>query len=184
MSIHRSRLIAPLFLVATLSSYACDDTDNRTEDRVDRIGPSPISFNGFAEPLVNSTDFFSRGVTLQSSITTPQPVRNAACPTHPPFRVPITIVAGGFGDADLFLSQVQMRFVDRVGVDGGSMVIAQPQLVALFGSTRIPRRGTRSFPLSFPFGCVGQSAGTLSLAVFGRDSRGREMRTSFSVQVR
>jgi hypothetical protein len=182
MSIHR--LLAPLCLLATLSSYGCDD-NGRTDDRVDRIGPSAITFNSrFGESAINSTGFFSRSVTLQTTVITPQRITGAACPTRPPFLAPIRILARGNGQSDLFVSQVQMRFVDRTGVFGGWMTIAQPQIVELLGSTRIPPLGTRSFPLSFPFGCIGQPAGTLTVVVFTADSSGHEVRTPLSMSVR
>jgi hypothetical protein len=182
MSIHDSRFIALLGVLAILSSYGCDD-DDRGRDRVDRIGPSPISFIGLGEPPINSTDFYSGGVTLQPTIIIPQHIGGAACPTHPPFLAPIRIVARGIGESDLFLSQVHMRFVDRRGVVGGSMSVARSQLVQLFGSTRIPPSSARSFPFSFPFGCVGEPVGTLSVVVSSEDSDRRERRTSLSVSV-
>jgi hypothetical protein len=79
MSIHDSRLLAALCLVATVSSYGCDSDNGWKEERADRIGPSQIGFNGLGEPTTNSTDFFARGVTLQPAIVTPQlvPARTA-----------------------------------------------------------------------------------------------------------
>lgn len=180
---HASRLMMPLLVLAAISSYGCEET-TRDSDRVDRIGPSPISFTGIGESPVSSTDFFSRGVTLRPSILTPQRVSGDACPARPPFLVPIGIVAGSRGVPGVFLSQVQMRFTDRTGVAGESITIARPQLVELFGPTSIPMTGTRPFPLSFRFGCLGQAVGTLTVVVFGGDAVGRELRTSLSLPVR
>ncbi len=181
MTTCHSRLAA-LCLLSTVLSFGCD-SDNGEQQRPDRIGPSPISFRGLGEPTSNSIDYYAHGVTLQPALATPQLVPGAACPTHPPFLLPIRVVAVAGSDSDLFLSQVQMRFVDRGGVFGGSKTLTRAQLVELFGSTRIPRLGTRSFPITFPFGCTGLPAGTLTVAVFTGDSTGREKNTSLSMDV-
>jgi len=182
MSSHHTRLLAAVCILGTFSSYGCDD-NGEADERANSIGPSPITFSGFSQPAVNSTDFFSRGVTLQRETVTPQLVAGAACPTRPPFQASFGIVGSGEGESDAFLREVQMRFVDRVGVSGGSMTIAQPQLLELFGSTRIPRFGRRLFPFTFPFGCVGHPAGTLAVVVFTGDSSGQQLRTSLSLAV-
>jgi hypothetical protein len=183
--IHNTRLLASMCLLAALSMYGCDDDDNgRKRDRIDRIGPSPISFRGFSQPLTNSTDLFSRGVTLQRDIITPQLIAGTGCPTSRPFLAPFTIVGTANGELDIFLREVQMRFVDRFGIPGGSRTLAQAQLAGLFGSTRLPSQGSRLFPLSFPLGCLDQPAGTLALVVVTGDLLGRrELRTFLSVSV-
>jgi hypothetical protein len=185
MSIHNSRVLATLCVLGTLSSFGCESDDNgRREDRADRIGPSAISFSGIGEPTSNSVDFYAHGVTLRPAIVTPQLVPGALCPTRPPFLAPIQLVAVADGDLDLFLNQVDVRFVDRKGVFGGAMSLGRSQLVDLFGSTRIPGRGRRLFPITLPFGCTGLSEGTLTVGVFTGDARGRERRHSLSVDVR
>jgi hypothetical protein len=182
MSIHQSPLVASLLIVAALSSYGCDD-NSRPEGRVQPLGPSPLSFRGFGEPLINSTDFFSRGVTLQRGTITAQRLPGALCPANPPFLAPVTIVASADRSSDLFLNHVDMRFVDRAGVSGGSTTFARSHLVDLFGSTRIPRLGTRSFRFPFRFGCFGQPAGTLTIGVVTGDASGGEMRTVQSIGI-
>jgi hypothetical protein len=182
MSSHHTRLLAEVCILFTLSSFGCDDK-GEADDPVNRIGPSPITFNGFSQPAVNSTTFFSRGVTLERETVTPQLVAGAACPTRPPFQASFGIVGSGDGESDAFLREVQMRFVDRAGVSGGSMTIAQPQLLQLFGSTLIPRFGRRSFPFTFPFGCVGDPAGRLAVVVLTGGSSGQQLRTSLSLAV-
>jgi len=184
MSIRDSRLLAALCLVATVSSYGCDSDNGLKEERADRIGPSPISFNGLGEPITNSTDFFARGVTLQPAIVTPQLVPSAACPTRASFVAPIKVVAVAGGDSDLFLNQVDARFVDRKGAFRNSITFAHPQLVEIFGSTSIPRLAGRTFPFTFPFGCTGEFTGTLTVTVLTGDSIGRRGSRSFSVDVR
>ena len=179
MSIHQSRLFAALCLIGTMASYGCD------EYRPSKgVGPSPVSFGGFEGSPVNSIDFFAHGVSLQPSSIFPQAIDRPACPTRPPFLTTFSIEANANGVSDLFLSQLEMRFVDRAGIVGGARTFAEPQLVDLFGSTRIPASGKRSFPVSFGFGCVGQREGTLAVMVVGRDSTGRERRTSLTGPVR
>src|SRR6187549_349 len=169
MSLNRSRWLGVLCILATLGISGCDDNDN-LDDRADRIGPSPISFNGLGEPAVNSLDFFAHGVNLQPAVTAPQPLTGAACPSRPPFQVPFRIVGSGHGRSDLFIHEVQMRFVDRAGVIGGAMTLAGPQLTERFGSTQLPAVGTRSFPLVLPFGCVGSPVGVLHVFVLAGDA--------------
>jgi hypothetical protein len=181
MSIHHSRLFASVCVLAMLSAYGCDDDWKR--DRVDRFGPSPISFRPLGQPLINSVDFFSRGVTLLRPTVTPLPTGSVACPIRQPFLAPFTILTTGNGVSDLFLTEVQMRFVDRVGVIGGSMTIPRPQLVERFGHTSIPAFDTRPFEFAFPFGCVGEPVGTVAVVVVSGDSVGRDFRTSLALSV-
>ena len=166
----------------TLLSYGCDDSD-AADDRAHRIGPSGISFSGIGEPAVNSVDYFARGVTLQPAVAVPQPLTGAACPARPPFQAPFRIVGTGDGRSDLFIDEVQMRFVDRSGVVGGAMTMTRPQLDERFGSTHLPAVGVRSFPLTLPFGCIGHPVGTLHVVVVSGDSRHRDVRT-LSIDVR
>ena len=185
MSINRSRLLGLLCVLTTLSGYGCDDDNHDGHDRGHRIGPSPISFNGVGQPAVNSIDYFAHGVTLQPAVTVPQALTGSACPTRPPFQVPFRIVGSGHGRSDLFIDEVQMRFVDRAGVVGGAMTMVRPQLIERFGSTHLPAVGTRAFPLTLPFGCVGRSVGTLEVVVLAGDSRERGVRrSSLSIDVR
>ena len=57
------------------------------------------------------------------------------------------------------------------------------QLVELFGSTLVRRGNRRVFPFTFPFGCTGDRIGTITVAVFTGDPKGRRSR-SLSVDVR
>ena len=183
MSIHDSRLLAMLCVVATMSCYGCESDGGRRDDRADRIGPSQISFNGIGEPTSNSVDFFAHGVTLRPAIVTPQIVPGAACPARPPFLAPVQLVAAA-GDFDLFLSRVDVRFVDRAGASGESMSLSQSQLIDLFGSTRIPGFGRRSFPITLPFGCTGLREGTMRVIASFGDSNRHQRSASVSIDVR
>jgi hypothetical protein len=182
MSSHHTRLAAVLCVLATSWIYGCDDNGD-ANDRANRIAPSPISFNGFLEPAGSSSGTFSRGVTLQRDTVTPQLVAGRACPAGPRFQASFGIIASGDDQSDAFLSEVQMRFVDRTGRIGSSMAIAHTQLLQRIGSTRIPRSGRRVFAFTFPFGCVGHPTGTLAVDVVTRDPSGRDLRTSLSLGI-
>jgi hypothetical protein len=170
---------AALCLLLTLASYGCEEYRPAKG-----LGPSPVSFGSFEQSPANSIDFFGHGVSLQPASIIPQSVARPACPTRPPFLTTISIVANANGVSDLFLSHVDMQFVDRAGVVGGSTTFSEPRLVELFGSTRIPSFGSRSFPFSFGFGCVGRREGTLAVVIVGRDSTGRERKASLTGSVR
>jgi hypothetical protein len=183
MYINRSRLLGLLCVLATLSSYGCDDKDVRN-DRIAPIGPSRISFNGIGQTPVNPFDISGGAMAVQPAVAVPQPIAGARCPTRQPFQVPFSILGTGRGRSDLFVNEVQMRFVDRAGVVGGTMTMARTQLADRFGSTELPAVGTRSFPLSLAFGCLGRPVGTLEVVVLTGDSRTHDMRTSLSIDVR
>jgi hypothetical protein len=183
MSSRHSRLVAPLFVLAMFSSYACDD-NGETGPRANGFAPSPLSFNGLGPSPATSIDYFSRGVTFQPSAITAERIAASQCPTRPPFFAPIRVLVDGNERSDVFLNQVHMQFVDRTGIAGGSMIIGRRELVERFGSNRVPARRRRVFPFSFPFGCVGLPTGTLTLTVFAGDSLGREASTSAQLSVR
>jgi hypothetical protein len=177
---HARSLIALCLFVGLV--YGCEDDDSKGGSR-NRIGPSPISFVPAPQPAVNSIDFFSRGVSLQPAVISPQRVGTPACPNRSPFVLPFAIVTSGSG-AELFLNHVDMRFVDRSGVFGGARTVDGRELAELFGSTLIPVGGTRSFRMSLPLGCVGEPIGSLDVTVSMRDRDGRDTKRSLSVPVR
>ena len=180
MSFHRIFFLVSVFALATLSSYGCDDDNGRSDRRVDRLAPSPISFIPSAGRVLSSADLFS----LQRDIV--PPIRNTsamACPARSPFVARFNILGKGDGRSDIFMREVQMGFVDRAGVSGGFTTITQRELDERFGSTRITSVG-RSFPFEFPLGCIGQPVGTLTAVVFSLDSSGREFRTPLTMSVR
>lgn len=174
MSKHSLPVLVPLFLLAALTSYGCDD--NGTTSVVSTgVGPSP---------LPSTAAFVSRLVQVHPALIEPVSIAGAVCPIHQPFLAPMSVVFRGDGRSDLSLTHVQMQFVDSTGVVGGMMTIPRLDLVHRFGSTALPAFGTRTFPLSFPFGCVGLPTGTLTVIVFAGDSLGRETTARVSVDVR
>jgi hypothetical protein len=183
MFIHHAHRLAALFVLATLTSYGCEN-DNGNGGGADSIRPSPISFNGLGEPAINSTDFFSRGVTLQPAVVIPQLVSGAACPARPPFLATFRLKVTNDDRDDVSLNEVQINFIGRAGLIKETLTLSGSQLVARFGSAHIPRFGNRVFPLTLPFGCSGDRVGTLSVGVFTGDSRGRRRHESLSVEVR
>ena len=136
-------------------------------------------------PQSNSVDFYAHGVTLQPAIVTPMVVTSAVCPTRRAIQAPIEVVAVADADSDLILNQVDARFVNRSGVFVGfEKTFAQRDLVDIFGSTLVPRAGSRTFPLTLPFGCTSDFSGTLAVAVFTGNSFGRTNTRTFTVVVR
>jgi hypothetical protein len=169
----RRRSFLPVLLTAALSQSACDD--NGATLRVHATGPSP---------LVPTARFVARGGMVQPASIDPIFVSGGFCPTVPPLLAPFTVVFDGDGRSDRFFSQVQAEFVDHFGVLAGSMVLTHTQLATRFGSTTIPAFGTRAFPLSFPFGCVGAATGFLNVAVVTIDGFGRETSSRMRVPIR
>ena len=79
---------------------------------------------------------------------------------------------------------MHLQFLDTFGVRGAARTIDSIELTNMFGSTLVPAFGTRTFPVSLPFGCVGGPAGTLFIDVAAFDLSGRESMTSVHVNVR
>ena len=163
-------LIAPFLCVslAALSSYGCDD-GNTT-----RIGPSSVS---------TDARFVSSSVTVPNEVGI-LPVPAAFCPFASPFLIPASVVVRAGGPTDLQLLEMQLRFVDVAGVTGAFRTFAGPELRTMFGSTLVPAFGTRTFPVSLPFGCVGGTTGTLFIQVAASDLTGRRDLTSVQLNVR
>jgi hypothetical protein len=168
-------LVAPLLSISlvALSSYACDD-GNTT-----RIGPSTLQTN----TIGTQARFVSRLDSVQNEITAVA-VPAAFCPFASPLLAPVSVVMRGDGRSDLQLREMQLQFVDTAGVRGAFRTINGPELTSLFGSTIIPAFGTRTFPVSLPFGCVGGQTGTLFVDVFALNSDGRQDVSSLRVHVR
>jgi hypothetical protein len=161
-------------LIAALSHYACD---NGASPGVNTVGPSPL------RPRAGSVNV-ARGDLVQPAVIDPIFVPGGFCPTVPPFLAPFAVVFEGDGRSDRFFSGVQMQFVDHVGVRGGSMVLNQARLVTQFGSTAIPTSGTRAFPVTFQFGCVGTPTGLLTVVASDTDAFGRETLRRTQVPIR
>jgi hypothetical protein len=137
---------------------------------------------GFPLP---SGPFVSRGVFVEPAAIQAQRTRAGLCPVQQPFVAPFNLVFVGDGTSDLFLSSVQMQFVDLAEIRAGTATLGRPELAVQFGTTAIPTVGRRAFPFAFPFGCnVQQPIGTLTVVVVVVDSKGREARTVRHLTVR
>jgi hypothetical protein len=168
--------------MAALSHYACDNgaspgVNNGASPGLNTVGPSSL------RPRPGPVSV-ARGDFVQPAVIDPIFVPGGICPTVPPFLAPFTLVFEGDGRSDRFFSHVQMQFVDHFGVRAGSMVLNQAQLVAQFGSTAIPTSGTRAFPVTFQFGCVGTPTGLLTVVASDMDAFGRETSRRIQVPVR
>ena len=175
MALRRRSIFPFLVLSAVLSLCACEDNGGTL--RVNAVGPSPLA------PTAGFVNV-QRGAMVQPAFIDPVFVPGGFCPTVPPFLAPFSIVFEGDGRAERFVTQVHMQFVDHFGVLGGSMVLTHAQLATRFGSTTIPAFGTRAFPLSFPFGCVGAPTGLLSVVALAVDAFGHETSTRTQVRIR
>jgi len=163
-------LIAPFLCVslAALSSYGCDNGD------ATRIGPSSAT---------TDARFVSSSVTVPNEVAI-LPVPAAFCPFASPFLIPASVVFRSSGATALQLLELQLRFVDGAGVTGAFRTFAGPELRTMFGSTLVPAFGTRTFPVSLPFGCVGGTTGTLFIQVAASDLTGRRNLSSVQLNVR
>ena len=173
---HRGFLVMALVVVAALSLAACDDGDTRGL-ALNGVSPSPL-------PPPRGAVNVSKGAAVQPAFIDAVAVPHFSCPAVPPFLAPFTLVVDGDGHTDVFLTTVQMEFVDRTGVIAGMMTFGPSDLVSRFPYTALPATGGRAFPFSFPFGCVGQRAGTLRVTSVATDSGGRERRSTVAVPVR
>ena len=174
-------------------------------------GPFFHDEQGFRRPHLPL--FVSRGVQVGPTLVQPQLVNNVVCPVNTSvvsvgngavvpvnpaisplspatfpvsaaFIAPVNVAVTGNGRSDLFLSDVQMQFVDPFGVRSGAVVNGQPEISTRFGTTTIPTSGVRTFPFDFPFGCTTVPSGTLTVVVFIGDSLGRDSRSVRNLTVR
>lgn len=174
MQILQLRVVAPLLVFGLLTTVGCEDN-----------GSTTLLFNGGTGPSPRSDpQFVSRGVMVQPTSIQAHRVGDPLCPAHPPFLAPFNVVFQGDGRSDVFLSSVQMQFVDLAEMRAGVTTLGRPELDVRFGSTALPAFGTRVFPFSFPFGCAGLPGGTLTVIVVAGDSNGHERRTVTRIPVR
>jgi hypothetical protein len=188
MPFRHARMVAPLFILGVLSSFGCDDNGSAS-DRVTVVGPSRFSAGLFdprgVGPRPPAGLFVNRSTMVEPALIQVQRVGGAFCPGRPPFLAPFNLVMHGDGRSDLFLSNVQMQFVDTAGIRSGTLALGRPELATRFGSTTLPAFATRAFPFSFPFGCGNfLPSGTLTVTVLAGDSRGGEHRTVAHLPVR
>ena len=212
MTILQIRPVAPLLVVALLSSLGCENDGSGSNTLLFNggVGPSPTSSNlivrrpdvavppsspglglpptlnapptlGFPPP---STTLVNRGVFVGPGSIQARRVATAFCPIQVAFVAPFNVVFTGDGTSDLFLSSVQMHFVDLAEIRAGTRTLGRPELAVQFGTTAIPAFGTRTFPFAFPFACDVLPTGTLTVVVVVADSRLREATTVRQLVVR
>ena len=172
MSIRRASSFVWCPVLAVLFTVACDNEPLTTVS-----GPSVTGSTGGARASA------TQGISVSPSQIQPLLILGASCP-DPRFVAPFTLNISGNGFSDVFLAQVDMQFVDRIGVTTPMHSITRTALIERFGSTRITALETRTFPLEFPLGCASAPAGTLIITVALNDTQQRERRTMVSMPVR
>jgi hypothetical protein len=138
------------------------------------VGPSPLD-----APAA----FVSRGVSVLSTSINAQQVTASRCPAIPPLVAPVSLLLNA-GASDLFVTGIDMHFVDRFSVREPLRSFGHRELVDQFGSTLVPAFGRRTFAFSFPFGCVTAPTGTLAIVIVVSDSSRRETTTRLDVLIR
>jgi hypothetical protein len=182
-----ARMLAPVVVLGALSSFGCDGNDSVL---VNSAGPSrfasePFDSRGMAPRPSSSRLYVNSADMVQPGLVRAQRVGEALCPGRPPFVAPFNVVMQGDGRPDMFLSDVEMQFVDTAGIRSETLRFGRPELATRFGSTTFPATGIRTLPFSFPFGCGSfLPTGTLTVIVIAGDSRGREERTVARLPVR
>lgn len=171
MSIRRATSLFCLLLATPLLCIACDDERTTTVS-----GPSVAGPNGGGRASA------TQGISISPSQISPI-VLGTSCPDAR-FVAPFTLGISGNGFTDLFLAQVDMQFVDRIGVTTPMLSISRSALIERFVSTRITALETRSFPFQFPLGCTSAPSGTLTVTVVVADAQQRERRTTMTMPVR
>jgi hypothetical protein len=104
------------------------------------------------------------------------------CP-GPVFVAPFDLVVNADSRSDLFVTQMQMQFVDQTGIRSPELMITRADLENQFGSTRVAASESRHFPVKFPFGCVGAPRGHVTVGIGLADTQHRERHTSLVVKV-
>jgi hypothetical protein len=112
-------------------------------------------------------------VSVSPSVVVAQRVVRPFCPSVPPFTAVLNLHVRGDGMVNLFVDRIRLNFVDTFGVRMPQVTLPAPVLTAQFGSALIEARDARTFAIPFAFGCVTQSAGTLTVVVDMRDDHGR-----------
>jgi hypothetical protein len=110
-------------------------------------------------------------VGVAASTLSAQTVRNAVCPSLPPFNVPVNLLVRA-GAVPLSLTQVTMRFRDAFDVSMPPVTLPAPVLTRQFGSLLVEARSERNFPLSIGLGCGTGHTGTLVIVIDTRDALG------------
>jgi hypothetical protein len=92
-------------------------------------------------------------------------VHGATCPVRQPFLLPFHLLLESASGSPFFLNQVGIEFIDSAGTSAPRITLRHSDLIRRFGTVQIPSQGSRSFPLSFEFGCATEPTGTLSVFV-------------------
>jgi hypothetical protein len=171
MSIHRASSVVCLSLATVLLGIACDD-----ERTTSVSGPSVAGPHGGGRASA------TQNITVSPSQIQPL-VLGTSCPDAR-FIAPFTLGISGNGFTDLFLAQVDLQFVDRIGVTTPMLSISRAALIERFASTRITALETRVFPFEFPLGCTSAPSGTLTISVVLADAQQHERRTTMTMPVR
>ena len=202
MTIFQIRAVAPLLVVALLSSLGCEN---------DGSGSNTLLFNGGVGPSPTSSSL----IVKRPDVSAAPPGSIAPTLGLPPtlnvpptlgFPPPSTTLVnrGVFVGPDSIQAQrvatafcpIQVAFVAPFSVaftgDGrsdlflsaGTTTLCRPELAVQFGTTAIPAFGTRAFPFTFPFACNVLPTGTLTVVVVVADSRAREATTVRQLVVR
>lgn len=174
MAMLQRALRAVLATVVVLVSVSCDEHHNRT-----------LLFNGGTGPTVFATVTGPPLAIVQPTVVQPVPFTGATCPSRLAFVAPFDLSFHGDSRSDLTLTRVHMGFVDTAGVAGDPFTLGAADLSRRFGSAvLLPAQGVRTFPITFPFGCTGLLAGTLTVTVFTTDALGFEHNSISVVAIR
>ena len=162
MSIGRASSLLIVALTIAVAP-ACDDDAANSIGGVDSVRRNSLVF-------------------VESPVVEAVGLPDATCP-GPVFSVPFNVVVSADSQSDLFVTQMQMQFVDHTGVRSPERMVTRAALEERFGSTRVAASESRRFPLDFSLGCVGSPDGTLTIVIVFADSQ-RERQTSTIVNVR
>jgi hypothetical protein len=160
-----------LTVIAALIVGACFVTScSDTDAHVTMTGPTTLAMEPASFNVAQSTVFA-------------RPVRVAFCPTVPPFTAVLQLSIHA-GTLRLFVTQIDLRFVDTSGITMPQVTLPAPVLTTQFGTALVEARQTRVFPLSMGLGCGFGQRGTITAVVFARDQNGGMTTGQVSAMVR
>ena len=163
MSIGRASSLL-IVVVAIVVCSACDDDASNSIGGVDTVRANSLVF--VEVPSVDAVG-----------------LPDATCP-GPVFVAPFSVIVNADSRSDLFVTGMQMQFVDRTGIRSPERTITRADLTDRFGSTRVGASESRRFPLDFSLGCIGAPQGTLFIGIGLVDSHQRQRQTSVVMTVR
>jgi hypothetical protein len=121
-------------------------------------------------------------VQIQPERLAPLSVAGFGCPALPPLTAAFSVVVRAV-EVDLRLDSVRLQFIDGSGVGGSPIPFPTPDLVRLFGSTRVVAGTSRSFPFSIRFGCFPLSPTRLAVDLSLLNGQGMPVRSSASAPI-